>query len=159
MIWSWTLWRYLAIQFATGVLSIYLGFLFLAFSLDVAGLISYTTAHHVPTMIVIGMAILQLPDLGLKLMPFAVLLGGVFAFVRLSRSHELIAVRAAGVSAAKSLTGTLGREIGKEAIQLHGGIGMTWEHEAGHYLKRLTFIDLALGDSHWHLERFRRLSS
>jgi lipopolysaccharide export system permease protein len=99
MIWSWTLWRYLAIQFATGVLSIYLGFLFLAFSLDVAGLISYTTAHHVPTMIVIGMAVLQLPDLGLKLMPFAVLLGGVFAFVRLSRSQELIAVRAAGVSA------------------------------------------------------------
>jgi alkylation response protein AidB-like acyl-CoA dehydrogenase len=69
------------------------------------------------------------------------------------------ATRAAGVSAAKSLTGTLGREIGKEGIQLHGGIGMTWDYEAGHYLKRLTFIDLAFGDSHWHLERFRRLSA
>jgi alkylation response protein AidB-like acyl-CoA dehydrogenase len=67
--------------------------------------------------------------------------------------------RAAGVSAAKSLTGTLGREIGKEGVQLHGGIGMTWDYEAGHYLKRLTFIDLAFGDSHWHLERYRRLSS
>jgi alkylation response protein AidB-like acyl-CoA dehydrogenase len=69
------------------------------------------------------------------------------------------AARAAGVSAAKSLTGTLGREIGKEGVQLHGGIGMTWDYEAGHYLKRLIFIDLAFGDSHWHLERFRRLSS
>jgi alkylation response protein AidB-like acyl-CoA dehydrogenase len=67
--------------------------------------------------------------------------------------------RAVGVSAAKSLAGMLGREIGKEAVQLHGGIGMTWDYEAGHYLKRLTFIDLAFGDSHWHLERFRRLSS
>ncbi|HWA44426.1 MAG TPA: acyl-CoA dehydrogenase family protein [Hypericibacter adhaerens] len=66
--------------------------------------------------------------------------------------------RAAGVSAAKSLVGTLGREIGKEGVQLHGGIGMTWDYEAGHYLKRLTFIDLAYGDSHWHLERYRRLT-
>jgi alkylation response protein AidB-like acyl-CoA dehydrogenase len=66
--------------------------------------------------------------------------------------------RATGVSAAKSLAGTLGREIGKEGVQLHGGIGMTWDYEAGHYLKRLTFIDLAFGDSHWHLERYRRLA-
>jgi alkylation response protein AidB-like acyl-CoA dehydrogenase len=68
------------------------------------------------------------------------------------------AQRAAGISAAKSLAGTLGREIGKEGVQLHGGIGMTWDYEAGHYLKRLTFIDLAFGDSHWHLERYRRLA-
>jgi lipopolysaccharide export system permease protein len=40
-----------------------------------------------------------LPDLGQKMMPFAILLGGVFTFVRLSRSHELVAARAAGVSA------------------------------------------------------------
>jgi lipopolysaccharide export system permease protein len=99
MTWSWTLWRYLAVQFITGVAAMYLGLLFLAFSLDVAGLIDHTTAKHVPTLTVIGMAILQLPDLGLKLMPFSVLLGGVFAFVRLSRSQELVAVRAAGVSA------------------------------------------------------------
>ncbi len=45
------------------------------------------------------MAILQLPDLGQKMLPFAILLGGVFTFVRLSRSRELVATRAAGVSA------------------------------------------------------------
>ena len=99
MTWSWTLFRYLARQFIVGVGSVYAGFLFLALSLDIVGLSDHTAAKHVPTAIVIGMSFLQLPDLGLKLLPFAVLLGGVFAFVRLSRSHELIAIRAAGVSA------------------------------------------------------------
>src|SRR5665213_2758214 len=98
MTWSWTLFRYLAHQFITGVAVVYIGFLFLALSLDIVGLFDHTAAKHVPTGIIIGMALLQLPDLGLKLLPFAVLLGGVFAFVRLSRSQELIAVRAAGVS-------------------------------------------------------------
>src|SRR5208282_4848841 len=45
------------------------------------------------------MAILQLPDLGMKMLPFAILFGGVFAFMRLSRSQELVAARAAGISA------------------------------------------------------------
>ncbi|HWA30485.1 MAG TPA: LPS export ABC transporter permease LptG [Rhizomicrobium sp.] len=99
MSWSWTLFRYLARQFVIGVSVVYAGFLFLAFSLDIVGLADRMAEKHVPTGIVVGMAALQLPDLGLKLLPFAVLLGGVFAFVRLSRSHELIAVRAAGVSA------------------------------------------------------------
>ncbi|MFZ5790759.1 MAG: acyl-CoA dehydrogenase family protein [Pseudomonadota bacterium] len=66
--------------------------------------------------------------------------------------------RAAGVSAAKHLIGNLGREVGKEGVQLHGGIGMTWDYEAGHYLKRLMLIDLACGDSHFHLDRYRRLT-
>jgi len=48
---------------------------------------------------VFGMSLLKLPNLGLVLLPFAVLLGAVFSFVRLSRSQELLAVRAAGVSA------------------------------------------------------------
>ena len=99
MSWSWTLFRYLARQFVVGVGVVYAGFLFLAFSMDIVGLADHTASKHVPTAVVIGMAVLQLPDLGLKLLPFAVLLGGVFAFVRLSRSQELIAVRAAGVSA------------------------------------------------------------
>jgi hypothetical protein len=45
------------------------------------------------------MSLLKLPDIAQKLMPFAVLLGAVFCFSRLSRSHELVATRAAGVSA------------------------------------------------------------
>jgi len=99
MSWSWTLYRYLAIQFLIGVVTIYAIFLVLAFSIDIANLLERTAGHSVPAAVAVGMAILQLPDLGQKMLPFAILLGGVFTFVRLSRSRELVATRAAGVSA------------------------------------------------------------
>ena len=99
MSWSWTLYRYLASQFLLGVAVIYGAFLLLAFSMDVVDLINRTAGHGVASTVIIGMALLQLPDIGQKLLPFAVLLGGVFCFVRLSRSQELVATRAAGVSA------------------------------------------------------------
>jgi lipopolysaccharide export system permease protein len=99
MSWSWTLYRYLATQFVLGVAIVYAGFLALAFSIDIVDLLNRTAGHNASTPVVIGMAVLQLPDLGQKLMPFAVLLGGVFTFVRLSRSQELVAARAAGISA------------------------------------------------------------
>jgi lipopolysaccharide export system permease protein len=99
MSWSWTLYRYLATQFFLGVVVVYAGFLGLAFSIDIVDLLNRTAGHNVSTAVVIGMAVLQLPDLGQKMMPFAILLGGVFTFVRLSRSQELVAARAAGISA------------------------------------------------------------
>ena len=99
MSWSWTLYRYLAVQFLLGVAVVYAIFLVLAFSIDIADLLDRTAGHDVPTSAVVGMALLQLPDLGQKMLPFAILLGGVFTFVRLSRSRELVATRAAGVSA------------------------------------------------------------
>jgi alkylation response protein AidB-like acyl-CoA dehydrogenase len=46
-----------------------------------------------------------------------------------------------------------GRHIGKEAIQLHGGIGVTAEYSVGHYTSRLTAIDHLLGDGDWALDR------
>jgi alkylation response protein AidB-like acyl-CoA dehydrogenase len=54
------------------------------------------------------------------------------------------------VSAAKSLIGQYGGLIGKEAIQMHGGMGMTDELPIGHYFKRLTAIDLSFGDTRHH---------
>ncbi|WP_369138529.1 acyl-CoA dehydrogenase family protein [Modestobacter versicolor] len=45
------------------------------------------------------------------------------------------------------------RHIGKEAIQLHGGIGVTAEYKVGHYTSRLTAIDHLLGDGDWALAR------
>jgi alkylation response protein AidB-like acyl-CoA dehydrogenase len=50
-------------------------------------------------------------------------------------------------------TSRAGRHIGKEAIQLHGGIGMTAEYKVGHYTSRLTAIDHLLGDGEWALSR------
>jgi lipopolysaccharide export system permease protein len=99
MSWSWTLYRYLALQFFLGVAVVYCGFLLLAFSIDIVDLLNRTAGHSVSTPVVVGMAALQLPDLGQKMLPFAILLGGVFTFARLSRSQELVATRAAGVSA------------------------------------------------------------
>ncbi len=46
-----------------------------------------------------------------------------------------------------------GRHVGKEAIQLHGGIGMTAEYKVGHYTSRLTAIDHVLGDGDWAADR------
>lgn len=99
MSWSWTLYRYLAIQFLIGVAVVYAIFLALAFSIDIVDLLNRTAGHNVSTSVAVGMAILQLPNLGQKMLPFAILFGGVATFVRLSRSRELVATRAAGVSA------------------------------------------------------------
>jgi alkylation response protein AidB-like acyl-CoA dehydrogenase len=46
-----------------------------------------------------------------------------------------------------------GRQVGKEAIQLHGGIGVTAEYSIGHYTSRLTAIDHLLGDGDWAADR------
>jgi alkylation response protein AidB-like acyl-CoA dehydrogenase len=54
-------------------------------------------------------------------------------------------------SRAKLQVSTAGRHIGEEAIQLHGGIGMTAEYSVGHYMSRLTAINHWLGDGSEHL--------
>ncbi|HUO98165.1 MAG TPA: LPS export ABC transporter permease LptG [Rhizomicrobium sp.] len=99
MSWSWTLYRYLARQFLLGVGTVYGALLLVAFSIDVVNLIDRTAGRGVSSAVIVGMALLQMPDLGQKMLPFAVLFGGVFCFIRLSRSQELVATRAAGVSA------------------------------------------------------------
>lgn len=63
------------------------------------------------------------------------------------------------ISAAKNLTGRVGRLISEETIQLHGGIAMTWEYAAPHFAKRLTMIDHLLGDEDFHLARFLSLDA
>ncbi|WP_027799861.1 acyl-CoA dehydrogenase family protein [Paraburkholderia dilworthii] len=65
--------------------------------------------------------------------------------------------RERAVSAAKYSIGRIGALVAQECIQLHGGIGMTWELPLAHYAKRLVMIDHQLGDEDHHLERFVRL--
>ena len=62
--------------------------------------------------------------------------------------------RERALSAAKNLIGRAGRLVAEESIQLHGGIGMTWEYALPHFAKRLVMIDHQLGDADFHLERF-----
>lgn len=67
------------------------------------------------------------------------------------------AARRQAISAAKVQIGRSGRFIGQQAIQLHGGIGMTMEYPAGHYFRRLTAIDSQFGDADHHLALLARM--
>jgi len=57
-------------------------------------------------------------------------------------------------SALKVQVGKAGRYIGQQAVQLHGGMGMTDELNVGYYFKRLTAIDALLGNTDYHLTRY-----
>ena len=63
------------------------------------------------------MSLLKLPDIAQKLLPFAVLLGAIFAFSRMSKSNELVATRAAGISAWQFLTPSLVVAIGLGVLE------------------------------------------
>ena len=65
--------------------------------------------------------------------------------------------RAMLASAAKARAGKAGAFVGQQAVQLHGGIGMTAELPVGHYFKRLTLIDATLGNVAYHQQRFAAL--
>ena len=73
------------------------------------------------------------------------------AYMAAARLNDTREERRRAVSAAKVHIGNAGRSIGEEAIQLHGGMGMTDELPLGHYFKRLTLIDRTFGDVDHHL--------
>ena len=62
--------------------------------------------------------------------------------------------RERALSAAKFSIGRIGALVAQESIQMHGGIGMTWELPLPHYAKRLVMIDHQLGDEDHHLQRY-----
>ncbi|MBA4021020.1 MAG: pimeloyl-CoA dehydrogenase small subunit [Gordonia sp.] len=66
--------------------------------------------------------------------------------------------RALAVSAAKATIGRSARFIGQNAVQLHGGMGMTEELAIGHYFKRLTAIEYEFGSADQHIARYAALT-
>ena len=64
---------------------------------------------------------------------------------------------AMAVSMAKAAASDAGRKVCAAGIQLHGGIGMTWEHDLQLYLKRAKADEVAFGDATWHRERIARM--
>ncbi|TJY59769.1 pimeloyl-CoA dehydrogenase small subunit [Sinimarinibacterium sp. CAU 1509] len=62
--------------------------------------------------------------------------------------------RRQAVSAAKVLVSQSAHFVGQQAVQLHGGIGVTDELAVSHYFKRLTMISMLFGDADFHLDRF-----
>ncbi len=57
------------------------------------------------------------------------------------------------VSSIKYLIGTDGRRLGGDAVQIHGGMGVTWELDVAHYFKRLTAIGTLFGNADFHLDK------
>ena len=72
-------------------------------------------------------------------------------FAAVMAAEENPIERRKAISAAKVQIGRSARHVGQEAIQLHGGIGMTNEYAVGHYFKRVTMIDQLYGDADTHL--------
>ena len=70
-----------------------------------------------------------------------------------------VAARRHALSAAKALVGQACRYVGQQSIQLHGGMGMTDELFISHHFRRLTAIELSLGDTEHHLEQIVRARS
>lgn len=65
--------------------------------------------------------------------------------------------RARAIAAAKAKAGQSGRFVGQQAIQLHGGMGMTDELNVGHYYKRLMMLDVLFGNADHQRRRFATL--
>jgi len=66
-------------------------------------------------------------------------------------AEENVRERRQAMSAAKVQIGRSSRFVGQQAVQIHGGIGMTMEASIGHYFKRLTALDTLFGDADYHL--------
>jgi pimeloyl-CoA dehydrogenase small subunit len=77
-------------------------------------------------------------------------------YATMMAGEEDAAERRRALSAAKVQIGRSGRLVGQQAIQLHGGIGMTMEYKVGHYFKRVTMIDATFGDADHHLRALAR---
>ncbi|MEM8660449.1 MAG: acyl-CoA dehydrogenase family protein [Pseudomonadota bacterium] len=91
----------------------------------------------------------------------------LFAELELARSIVLKALHAIDdseddlgliASAAKAKLCEVAQRATNEAVQMHGGIGMTDEHEIGFFMKRSRMAQHAFGDYHYHLDRYARLS-
>jgi alkylation response protein AidB-like acyl-CoA dehydrogenase len=57
------------------------------------------------------------------------------------------------VSSIKYMVGTSGQKVGEEAVQIHGGMGVTWDLDVAHYFKRITAIGQLFGNADWHLDK------
>lgn len=91
----------------------------------------------------------------------------MFIEVELCRSAVMAAARACDegleeapklVSLAKARCSDTAILVANEAVQMHGGVGMTDEFDIGFYMKRARVAELTFGDARWHRDRWARLS-
>lgn len=80
----------------------------------------------------------------------------IMAAMKLDSGEDAVE-KAKAVSAAKCRIGKAIRKVSQEAIQIHGGIGMTEELDVGHLFKLVTAAEIMFGNTDYHLERFASL--
>jgi alkylation response protein AidB-like acyl-CoA dehydrogenase len=94
-------------------------------------------------------------------------MAGMFTELELMRSAVEAALEAIdanrsdldqSVSLAKAIASDTLKLVSRQMIQLHGGIGMTDEHDAGFYIKRSAVLEAMWGNAAYHRERFARLN-
>ena len=73
----------------------------------------------------------------------------------ISNNKSLISKKS--IFSSKINIGLGGKKLGQEAIQLHGGMGVTEEMEIGQYFKRLTLLDSFLGNSDYYLQEYSKV--
>jgi lipopolysaccharide export system permease protein len=97
---SGTLSLYIGRHFLVAFAALFFAFLALALTFDIVELLRRgATRPDISLGTVLELALLKLPNIGLQMFPFATLFSGMLVFWRLTRSHELMVTRAAGVSA------------------------------------------------------------
>lgn len=79
----------------------------------------------------------------------------IFAAILANEPDDL--ERARGMAAVKAIIGRSGRFVAQTAVQLHGGIGVSEEHVVSHWFRRLTAIDMLLGNADHHVKRLAAL--
>jgi len=80
-------------------------------------------------------------------------------YATMMASEDDAAARSKAMSAVKAQIGRSAKFIGEQAVQMHGGIAMTYEYKVGHLFKRLTMINIAYGDADAHVRRLAERDS
>ncbi|MEM9122622.1 MAG: LptF/LptG family permease, partial [Pseudomonadota bacterium] len=96
---SWTLFRYLSTRFVSSIFLAFAGIMSLAFIVDLVETMRDVAGRDgIGLGLTIRMSLLKMPGLAEQILPFTVLLAGIWTFTRLTRTSELVVARAAGVS-------------------------------------------------------------
>jgi alkylation response protein AidB-like acyl-CoA dehydrogenase len=115
------------------------------------------TAEHLRTRKQFGQPIGRFQALQHRIADMAIALEqarsmALFAAAKIDEPSQVERRRA--ISAAKAMIGRCGRLVGQQAVQLHGGMGMTDEMPIGYFFKRLTAIDMSWGNVEHHVELY-----
>jgi lipopolysaccharide export system permease protein len=95
----WQVWRYIAGQYTLIFTGVLLTLLSLIYVFEVVELLRRSSSKTVLLSDVLMMGFFKLPEVGMRIFPFAILFAGLICFWRLARTSELVVLRASGVSA------------------------------------------------------------